>query len=168
MRRSYATLALLLTISVAACEAPPPPAETSAPAEVDEASVRAALAARIDAYEQAALATDAEGMKALWTDDVRVIQPGMSRSGAEVPAMYDETVASGVTIQSIDIRMAEVWVHGDVAYTLGDYDESMTAAAGEDPIEIHSNWFGRWERGADGQWRIDRLMTSPVDAPEGM
>jgi ketosteroid isomerase-like protein len=158
----------LLALTLAACEAPPPPAETAETAQVDEAAVRAALAARIDAYEQAALEGDLASMKGLWTDDVRLFQPGMVMSGAEVGAFYDEVFGGGARVETIDIRTDEAFVHGDVAYTIGDYEETLMMAPDAEPMVEYNHWFARWERGADGTWRIDRMVVGAVDAPDGM
>lgn len=164
----------LLALTLAACEPPPPPAETAETAqtaevaEVDEAAVRAALAARIDAYEQAAVEGDLVTMKALWTDDVRLLEPGMVLSGAEVSAFYDELFGGGARVETIDIRTDEAFVHGDVAYTIGDYEETVVMAPDAEPMSVHNHWFARWERGADGTWRIDRMVVGTVEAPEGM
>ena len=114
------------------------------------------------------MAGDVEAMKALWTDDVHLLQPGMNLSGAEVMAFFDGSFGGGAQVQSMDIRTAEVFVHGDTAYTIGDYDETLTMTPDETPISVHNNWFARWERGADGTWRIDRMVTGAVGAPEGM
>jgi ketosteroid isomerase-like protein len=161
----------LLAMTLAACEAPPPPAETAETAEtaqVDEAAVRAALAARIDAYERAAVEGDLATMKALWTDDVRLFEPGMVLSGAEVGAFYDEVFGGSARVETIDIRTDETFVHGDVAYTIGDYEETLTMTPDAEPMSVHNHWFARWERGADGTWRIDRMVVGTVEAPEEM
>jgi hypothetical protein len=35
-------------------------------------------------------------------------------------------------------------------------------------MSVHNHWFARWERGADGTWRIDRMVVGTVEAPEEM
>lgn len=170
--RSMPKAAVLPWLLLAACQ----PADTetgeAAPAaemaEADEAAVRDALMGRIDGYEQAALAGDVEGMNDMWTEDARMFEPGMDMSGPEITAFYDEVFGGGARVTGIDIRTSEVFAHGDVAYSIGDYQETLVMSEGAEPMEVHANWFARWERGADAVWRIDRLMTAPVDAPEGM
>lgn len=154
-----------LVLILAACQAPPPPVET---APVDESAVRAALEARIDAYEEASMVGDLATMKSLWTDDVHLFEPGMNMEGAEVAAFYDEVFGGGAQVQAIEIRTADVFVHGDAAYTIGDYEETVMMAPDAEPITVHNNWFARWELGADGTWRIDRMVVGAVDAPDGM
>jgi ketosteroid isomerase-like protein len=71
-------------------------------------------------------------------------------------------------VETIDIRTDETFVHGDVAYTIGDYEETLTMTPDAEPMSVHNHWFARWERGADGTWRIDRMVVGTVEAPEEM
>lgn len=159
-------------LSVIACEPADTTPEAAEPAAeitaADETAVRNAMEAQLDAYEQAALAGETSGMLAVWTDDAELYEPGLRLSGSDLPGFYEELFASGgVAINEIDIRTSEVFVHGDVAYAIGDYDETLTMGSDDETMTIHNNYFARWERGADGTWKIDRLVVGAVDGPEG-
>lgn len=149
-----------------AAAAAQPAAEVAAP---EEGAVRAALEAQLQSYEQAALAGEVTGVLALWTDDALLLEPGLRLSGSDLPRFYEELFAGGgATVTAIDIRTSEVFVHGDVAYSIGDYDETVVLGADAEPMAIHNHYFARWERGADGAWKVDRLVVGAVDAAEGM
>lgn len=163
----------VVVLSVMACEPAETTPEAAEPAAemtaVDETAVRDALEAQINAYEQAALAGEVSGMLAVWTDDAELYEPGVRMSGSDLPGFYEELFASGgVTIEEIDIRTSEVFVHGDAAYSIGDYDETLTVGPAAETMNIHNNYFARWQRGADGMWQIDRIVVGAVDGPEGM
>ena len=57
-------------------------------------------------------------------------------------------------------------VHGDVAYEVGEYDETLEVEGEQQTIQGY--YFLRWEKGTDGVWRIDRLVAGPREAPSGM
>lgn len=65
---------------------------------------------------------------------------------------------------SVEFQTADLFVDGGAAYELGRYEETGRFG-GEPPETFRGNYFRRWERGADGSWRIDRFVAGPVDAP---
>lgn len=148
------TLSLLLT----AC-APAVPA-------ADDAAVQQQIADRLAAFQSALVAGDAEPFLAFWTTDARALEPGVDRSGEELRQYMRDFFATGKVL-SIDIQTYERFVHGDVAYETGQYDETAQVQ-GQPAMNIRNYYFARWERGQDGQWRFDRLVAGPRDAPAGM
>ena len=76
-------------------------------------------------------------------------------------------VLSGGRVLALDIRPDEMFVHGDAAYEIGEYDETVQMA-GEEPMTLRNFYALRWERGADGVWRIDRFLGAPREAPAEM
>lgn len=173
MRMLMRILPFVVVPGIIACEPAEPAQEMAEPAAgmttADATAVRAELEGRLEAYERAALAGEIPGMLALWTDDAQLLEPGMNMTGSDLPGFYEELFTSGgATVSAIDIRTSEVFVHGDVAYSIGDYDETVSMGPDAEPMTIHNNYFARWERGADGAWKIDRLVVGAVDAPESM
>lgn len=142
------------------------PAETPPPEdETDEQAVREELSARMDAYGEAALAGDANALVGFWTEDARLWEPGMDMDRSEIGAFLREFLQTG-RVTSFEIEPFDVFVHGDAAYDFGRYDEVLEIEG--ETQEIRGYYAARWERGADGVWRIDRLVAGPRDAPEGM
>lgn len=130
-----------------------------------EAAVAEELAERLDAYEQALLNGQAAPVKSFWTEDARVLVPGTDLTGSELMSFIDDFFAAGGVVRSVEFRTADIFVHGDAAYELGQYEE--TGQMGEQaPEHVSSNYFLRWERQPDGSWKIDRFVAGPTAAPE--
>lgn len=171
--RSLLRILPFVALSVIACEPAETTPEAAEPAAEmaaeDETAVRNAMEAQLDTYEQAALAGEIPGMLAIWTDDVELYEPGLRMSGSDLPGFYEEMFATGgITVNEIDIRTSEVFVHDDVAYSIGDYEEDLTVGADAETMTVHNHYFARWERGADGTWKVDRIVVGAVDGPEEM
>ena len=130
-----------------------------------EAEVAQQLAQRLRTYEQALMGGNAVQVKAFWTDDSRVLVPGTDLTGSELASFIEDFFAAGGSVQSVEFRTADVFVHGDVAYELGQYEE-VGQFAGQEPEHVSSNYFLRWEKQPDGNWRIDRFVSGPTAAPE--
>jgi ketosteroid isomerase-like protein len=145
-----------------ACQEPSddPGADTAADAEVAQQ-----LDQRLRAYEQALMGGNAVQIQGFWTDDSRVLVPGTDLTGSELVSFIEDFFAAGGSVQSVEFRTADVFVHGDAAYELGQYEE-VGQLAGQDPEYVSSNYFLRWERQPDGNWRIDRFVSGPTAAPQ--
>jgi ketosteroid isomerase-like protein len=159
--KALAALAILLP--VAACQAPP--AEmTEAERAQYEAEVEQAINARWDDYASMYAELDAETWLSFWTPDTRLFQPGLTLSGEEFPAFAADFFGGGGQTFALDVESFEVFVHGDVAYQIGQYDDSFQFP-GEEPALAQNYFFARWEK-VDGTWKIDRFLTAPRDALE--
>jgi ketosteroid isomerase-like protein len=139
---------------------PDPAADPGADAEVAQQ-----LAERLDAYEQALLTGQAAPVKSFWTDDARVLVPGADLIGSELASFIDDFFAAGGVIRSVEFRTADIFVHGDAAYELGQYEETGQVGI-QEPEHVSANYFLRWERQPDGSWKIDRFVSGPTAAPE--
>lgn len=160
MHRPNLLVALTVTTILAGCVA-----ADRAPA-TDDAAVQQQLAERLAALRSALLAGDAEPFLAFWTSDARTLEPGVDRSGEDLRQYIRDFFATGKVL-SLDIQPYERFVHGDVAYETGQYDETAQVQ-GQRPMVIKNYYFVRWEKGEDGQWRFDRFVAGPRDAPAGM
>lgn len=133
---------------------------------VDEAAVRQQLAERMTELKATLLAGDVEQFMTFWTEDVRVLEPGVNKEGQAWGA-YLEEILGQARVLSLDIEPYETFVHGDAVYEIGQYDETIQLE-GQDPVTVANYYSLRWERGTDGLWRIDRFIAGPRAAPEGM
>lgn len=107
---------------------------------------------------------DYEGWASYWTPDARVLQPGMDLSGSDLLDFGRDFFASGAQIFTLDVQSFEIFVHGEVAYQIGQLDETFQMP-GEEPAEAHDYVFTKWEKQTDGAWRISRYLAGPRDAP---
>lgn len=151
---------LAVLILFAACQPAAPPEMTDA----DKAEVEQAIADRWAAFESVILSEDVDEYMSYWTSDTRLLEPGIDLSGSDLSVFISEFWEGGGGVSSLDVQSIEIFVHGDVAYQIAQYDESFQFP-GEEPAEAHNYLFARWERGADGVWQIDRLLAGPRDAP---
>lgn len=140
------------------------PAE-SAPQEQSDAQVKQAIMDRWDAYMATATEMDKEMWMSYWTSDAWLLEPGMNIRGSDFSGFADDFFGAGGQVFSLDLESHEVFVHGDAAYQIGQYDEAFQFP-GEERMEAHNYFFARWVN-VDGTWRIDRFLSGPREAPAG-
>ena len=116
------------------------------------------LDARRNELERIALARDAEKFISFWASDVRVREPGTVLDGPQF-APYVRNFFSRGQVTALDIRPAKIYVHGNVAYEFGEYDES--ASLDGQSISVKNNYAMRWRRLENGTWVIDHLVAGP-------
>ncbi len=158
MPRRNLVSALAVGLLIGACA----PAEEPA---VDTEAIRQELTDRMAAYKEAVLSSDVDGSIEFWTPDARILEPGMDLSGNEVGEFMREFFGTS-RVLSFDIEAYDQFVHGDVAYEVGEYDETIEVEGEQQTIQNY--YFIRWERGTDGAWRFDRVVAGPREAPSGM
>lgn len=161
MRALAAVFVLLL---VSACQAPPPAEMTDAERAQIEAEAKQAIVGRFAGFRDALLNGDAEGWVSFWTPDARLLEPGMDMTGDDLFDFIREFFGSGGEVFAFETESYEIFVHGDVAYQIGQYDESFQFP-GTEAVEVHNHFFMKWDRQPDGEWKIDRFLAGPRDAP---
>jgi ketosteroid isomerase-like protein len=163
MLRTSLPATLTLSLTLAACANPEPPATPP----VDPAAVEVEVAAAMTAFREAMLANDVDAVVGAYTEDAALSEPDMNVSGEELRATLRQ-IMSTATIEAFEARAMERFVHGDVVYERGEYDEAGTM--GGQPFSVQGFYFIRWEKGADGVWRMDRLNAGPrsLAAPPAM
>jgi ketosteroid isomerase-like protein len=129
-----------------------------------EAEVTQAIADQWDGYVDAVLRGDVQGILAYWTPDVRIWGQDMNLDRTGYEDHLNEVFGAGGEVYTYDTGSYEVFVHGDVAYQIGQFDEAFQLP-GEDPAEILGYFFIRWEKQSDGSWKFDRVMWGPREAP---
>ena len=153
-------LPLAALVFLAACQPAAPPELTDA----DKAEVEQAITDLWAAFELAIMSRDVEEYLPFWTQDARILEPGMDMGGSELRDFFGEFWGSGGEVFTFALESYEIFVHGDVAYQIGQYDESFQFP-GAEPAEAHNYFFMRFEKNADGIWQIDRLVAGPREAP---
>jgi ketosteroid isomerase-like protein len=113
-------------------------------------------------FRETLQAGDYDGWAKYWTSDTRMFQPGMDLAGTEWFDYVRGFLEGGVQFLTFDIESFDLFVHGDAAYQVGQYDQTAELADGE-PGEWHEYMFVRWEKGTDGMWRISRFLSAPTD-----
>jgi ketosteroid isomerase-like protein len=129
-----------------------------------EAEVAQAIADQWVGFRETIQAGDYDGWASYWTSDTRILQTGVDLSGTAWFDYVRDFFEGGVQFLTLDVESFDVFVHGDVAYQIGQMDETAELAGG-DPAEWHEYLFVRWVRGTDGMWRISRFLSAPREAP---
>ena len=149
MRRS----ALLVSLVVASCSAPP-----------DLARERAAILAADSAWLAAAHAGNTDSTLTFWTTDARIISPGQpSLIGRDaIRRMLVESAAIpgfSVTWNTTDVVVAP---SGDVAYSFGTNAVTVPGPDGR-PDTLRGQGVVVWRKGTDGRWRsvVDTWTPQP-------
>ena len=159
MHRTHWLSAIAVGLVVAGCTT------TKTDPATDSAAVRQELTDRMAAYGEAVMSGEAEQALGFWTPGGRVLEPGLDVSGDELPDFFRE-LFSTAQLTSFDIEAYDQFVHGDAAYELGEYDETVEIEGEQQTV--HGYYFLRWEKGTDGVWRIDRAVAGPREAPSDM
>jgi len=160
--RTLAAFAVLLL--VAACQTAPPPEMTEAEIAQIEAEATQAITDRLSDMGRYNPIEHFDAWSDLFTPDVRVLGPGTDRSGNAWFESVRGLADTGVEFLNLDVEPFETFVHGDVAYQIGQWDQTMAIPSGE-TVENHVYFFARLERGTDGVWRLNRILSAPRAAP---
>jgi len=126
----------------------------------DEA--KQAINDRWAAYHDVLVAGDLEGMMAYFTSDIRLLEPGWDFGLSDIRELFTGFFESGGKGFSFQPETFDLFVHGDVAYQVGQYDEDVQFGGQERTVLQRYN-FARWEKGNDGVWRISRFVAAPRD-----
>ena len=141
-------LLVLAAVCLPACTAPPA-AESDPRPEIDAAQA---------AFWGAHVRGDAEGLANLVTVDALLWVPGMDEvSGREAIRAAGEEMFAGMSISDFEIESRELSVHGNAAYELATYSETLTYE-GAEPSAVRGRYLIVWKRDTDGKWRVHRNM----------
>jgi ketosteroid isomerase-like protein len=127
-------------------------------------AIEAELAQRISDYvEVLTVHRDADLAGDYYTEDARLVGPGMDLDRLTLVEGIRETFEAGIQVQ-VNRRTLEVFVHGDVAYEIAQAEDVFLRPDGATADTSRNNMFIRWQRGEDGEWRFHRALLSPIDA----
>ena len=87
----------------------------------------------------------------------------MNLRGNDLLDFVRDLFESGIQVVEWNVRPVETFVHGDVAYQMGEMDEALQMPDAE-TSRAEGYFFARWQR-ENGVWKIDRLVAGPREAP---
>ena len=125
----------------------------------------AAKQAIADQWAAIAQTNDFDTWVSFWDPDIRIVEPGMDMAGNDFIEFGKEFFGTGGRVISLDMESYDLFVHGDVAYQMGQFDEDFRPP-GKDPVHVENHFFARWVKADDGSWRLNRFMAGPRAAPD--
>lgn len=160
-----------LTIVMAGCASPPPPAAAPDMREADAAAIRAVETDWRRAWES----KDADMIASFWAEDASVLIPGMpmlngrdSAKGAVMERLKDPNF-----FLTFDSTKVEVSKGGDIGYSQGTYTSAITDP--KDPKMVATEkgkYVTVFQKGADGSWKavadINNADGPPTMAPPNL
>ncbi len=130
-----------------------------------QAAAQAAITERISSYlEVLTVVRDAEAARDYYTEDARLLGPGMDLDRSGMIEAIHAVFEAGIEVQ-FNRRTLEVFLHGDVAYEIAQAEDTFLSPDGSSDT-TRNNMFIRWERGDDNNWRFARVLLSPQDSPD--
>jgi ketosteroid isomerase-like protein len=143
-------------IGVAACRIQEVPRTGRAdPAEI----AREEIDATRDAYRQALLDGDANGVSGVFTRDGTLWEPdapdvvGSGAIEAAMRRLFDDAVVTDLLLEPDPLDIAT----GGIAFELGRFEEIVQLAE-QPPVTLRGRYAIRWLRGANGDWRIGHML----------
>jgi ketosteroid isomerase-like protein len=140
---------------------------------VTASSSRAELEEGLRAFDEAFRRGDLAELTRLFAPDIQLLvhqqeaivgKDGAARAFGQVLEMFDTS--------DYTPRYEVIEVHGDRAYVLGPFEETLSPRSREPGIRVHGRVVLFWRRDEEG-WRVTRLLTGrsapdePIDAPSG-
>jgi ketosteroid isomerase-like protein len=134
---------------------------------VTASSPRAELGEALRAFDETFRRGDLEELARLFAPDIELLvhqqeaivgKDSAGRAFGRVLEMFDTSDYAP--------RYDVIEVHGDRAYVLGPFEETLSSRSGEPGIRVHGRVVLFWRRDEEG-WRITRLLTgrSAPDEP---
>ncbi len=151
-----ATVALFLT----ACHQTPPPP----PPETHDADVKAITSLEV-AANQSYVAKDAAKIATFYASDAVLMVPGMPVSSGvgAITAAIRQMLADPAFSLSFQAKRVNVSRSGDLAYTQGSYQMSMTDPATHTIVKDHGSYVTIYRKEPDGTWKaIEDVATSEL------
>ena len=132
---------------------------------VRQTAAMAAIAERTSSYvEQLTSSRDAEAARDYYTEDARLLGPGIDLDRSAVIDGIRAAFEAGIEVL-VSRRTLELFVHDDAAYEIAQAEDTLVNPDGTSETMRH-NMFIRWERGDDARWRFARVLLSPQGATD--
>lgn len=160
--RLCAAVAIGVSVATVAYAQAKPQGQPSAggPAQSTSA-IRSAVRKSLDAYRQAAVRGDGNGMAAQTTEDVMFIEIGQPDiQGRAALASYTTNLFKTAKVTQMALVTDELTVQDSVASEIGHYSETLQQP-GKPAVQNVGVYLLNWKREADGGWRMQRVMTHP-------
>lgn len=155
-RASLGVLALLLTL---ACSPSTPATNTATSTTPDPAADQSAVAKAHDVLEGAYRTSDCNAMVSGAASDA-VFEPPNTPSAKGIDAIraWCQPLFSQMKTKALTVSNKEIDISGDLAVDRGDYDWTLTPAAGGPDQRSVGRYVTIWHRQADGSWKTTRLI----------
>lgn len=101
---------------------------------------------------------DADALADLVTEDAILWAPGMEEvRGRSAIRAAAQAMFTALRVTAFEIDSRELTVHGELAYELATYSETL-AYEGTEPSPVRGRYMIVWKREDDGQWSVHRNM----------
>ena len=152
----------IATAAPADAAAPPQTTNTRAADAPPESDPITQVAERLKQYEAAANATDATQLMSFWSEDGQLYEAENQQIGKAAITAFVQDAASKYKVESASFEPLESFVHdnGNVVYQLGSCTEKVVDRATNAAMTANNNYLIRWRRQADGNWLIDRFIST--------
>lgn len=118
----------------------------------------------ISGYLDALKRQDVQEAGEYWTEDSKLIGPGIELDRSQLLEGLQSAFAGGIQVNVLKRPTIEVFVHDDVAYEIAQAEEVLINPGTTSADTIRNNLFIRWEKGSDGNWRFDRVLLGPQNS----
>jgi len=159
--------AAALALAMTACQQAPPAA--TAPPDTHDADVKALTDVETQANSDWA-AKNADKLVAFYADDAVLMPPGME------PLKGKDAIRGGINGMLADKALSltfkasrvDVSKSGDLGYTQGDYQMTMTDPKTHKPATDHGTYVTTYRKQADGSWKAvaDIATSGAPPAPQ--
>ncbi|CAN5898990.1 hypothetical protein BH20GEM1_BH20GEM1_16750 [soil metagenome] len=166
------TMMCVLAASLAlACQTQEPATEQGSETDpaVDEAAVRETIAAKDQAWADAAVAGDAAAIAQQYTADAIVLPPASPRvtGTAAIQELFTGWLAEApISSATLDSDVITVAAAGDYAHAVGSYTMSGAAPDGSEWSD-QGKYVALWKN-VDGDWKIVADIWNSDNPPAGM
>ena len=156
----------VMALGMAACNQAPP-AATAAP-DTHDADVKALTDIETKANSDWA-AKNADGLLAFYADDAVLMAPGMEAlkgkdaiKGALGGMLADKALSLTFKASKVDVSKS-----GDLGYTQGDYQMTVTDPKSHKPINDHGTYVTTYRKQSDGSWKAESDIATSAVPPGG-
>lgn len=144
--------AVLLMLS---CSPSKPGGTTNTSPEADEAAVGKAH----DILEGSYRNSDCDAMISQAASDAMIEPPNTpSAKGVHGISAWCQPMFTQMKTKALTISNKDIAISGDLAVDTGDYDWTLTPAAGGADQQIQGRYVTIWHRQTDGSWKMSRLI----------
>jgi uncharacterized protein (TIGR02246 family) len=148
-----------VAFAVAACRQAPPPLP-----DTHDADVKAISNIEIEA-NQSYVAKDQDKLVNFYANDAVLMAPGAPPASglAAIRVEIQQMLADPALSLSFQTKRVDVSRSGDLAYTEGSYQMTMTDPATHQPMKDHGSYVTVYRKQSDGAWKaISDIATSEL------
>jgi len=149
-------VAMVVALSVAACGGRTHRAPGAEGAPAVEAAMRR--------YAMLLRGAPPDSVAAAYAEAGELVLPGVGTlHGRAAIRDFLAPLAAAVEVTAVDVATDSLTVHGAGAEQWGTYRQ-VAGERGKAPGVYRGHYAARWQRDADGRWRLSRLVMQPLPA----